>query len=198
LVELLGPDRLRSVLLQEPPTELIPGPRAAVASIFRSGDEGTELLFIQRAAKNGDPWSGQMAFPGGRVDPRDAHSFATAERETHEEVGLDLRPAERLGSLGELDGGRANNRLVAVNAHAYWWYDLAPRLTPNHEVAQALWVPLAHLADRGRYIEYIYPATGMPFPGIQLDQQHQVVWGLTLRFLSDLFRRIEVPFIIQD
>jgi 8-oxo-dGTP pyrophosphatase MutT (NUDIX family) len=198
LAETAGPDRLRKALSQEAPDYQIAGPRASVASIFRSGHAGTELLFIQRAAKDGDPWSGHMAFPGGRVDPTDVDSFATAERETMEEVGLDLTPADRLGSLRELDGGRANNRLVAVNAHGYWLHGDPPFLDPNHEVAEALWVPLAQLADTDRHIDYLYPISGTTFPGIQLDKTQQVVWGLTLRFLSDLFTRLKTPFIIPD
>ena len=187
---------LRLVLSQDAPTHEIDGPRAAVASVFRSGEAGTELLFIQRATKDGDPWSGQMAFPGGRVESSDRDSFHTAERETWEEVGLDLDPAERLGSLDELDGGRATNRLVAVNAHAYWLPGASPQLRPNYEVADVLWVPLVTLADQARYIDYFYPPSGAEFPGIQLDTHSQVIWGLTLRFLSDLYRRIDIPFII--
>ena len=43
------------------------GPSAAVAAVMREGDLGVEMLFIERARKVGDPWSGQMAFPGGRT-----------------------------------------------------------------------------------------------------------------------------------
>lgn len=189
-------DTLAGVLDQRTPEYLIDGPRASVAATVRSGHDGPELLFIQRAAKNGDPWSGQMAFPGGRAEEHDADSFATAERETLEEVGLDLTPARRLGSLGELDGGRATNRLVAVQAHCYWLDGPPPTLTANYEVADALWVPLAVLADHDRYIDYRYPVSDSLFPGIQLDKETQVIWGLTLRFLSDLFGRLDIPFII--
>lgn len=174
-----------------------PAPRAAVAAVFRRVDEeaGTELLFIQRATKPSDPWSGQMAFPGGREEPADPSPRHTAARETVEEVGLDLTPARFLGSLSELDGGRANNRRIIVSAHAWWWEGPRPDLSPNHEVAEALWVPLRDLADRDRYIDYLYPQSGMLFPGIQLDRPDQVIWGLTLRLLSDLFDRIDHPFV---
>lgn len=174
-------------------------PRAAVAAVFRSVDEGrgSELLFIQRAAKETDPWSGQMAFPGGRWEPDDPSPEATAMRETEEEVGLDLTGARHLGALSELDGGRATNRPVVVSAHAWWLDGPRPPLQPNYEVAEALWVPLEVLADRRRYIDYRYPRSGMLFPGIQLDRQDQVIWGLTLRFLGDLFRRLNHPFLIS-
>src|SRR5204863_2744545 len=75
---------------------------AAVAVILRDGDEGVEALFIQRAVRVGDVWSGQIAFPGGRREPTDADLLTTAVRETVEEVGADLSSAERLGVLDDL------------------------------------------------------------------------------------------------
>ncbi len=170
--------------------------RAAVAAVFRPAAPDTELLFIQRATFDGDPWSGQMAFPGGRVEPTDPDSTATAERETAEEIDLDLGPARLLGDLAEVDGGQATNRAVQVSGHCYWLEGPRPELTPNYEVASAVWVPLTYLLDRGRYIEYWYGEAQTSFPGIQLDHPDQVIWGLTLRFLADLFRRLRRPFII--
>ena len=190
----LAPEHLLAALDQRPPRP-VDGPRAAVASVFRSGDSGTELLFIQRATKPDDPWSGQMAFPGGRHDPGDVDTFATAERETSEEVGLDLSDATRLGSLDDHDGGRIHNNLRAVSAHGYWLEGDRPSLTNNYEVADSLWVPLAVLADPERHIDYYWPKSESTWPGIQLDHPDQVVWGMTLRFLGNLFGRLELPFI---
>jgi 8-oxo-dGTP pyrophosphatase MutT (NUDIX family) len=190
-------------------------PRAAVAAIFRRNDgradnggraasndradnanAGSELLFIQRATKPTDPWSGQMAFPGGRSEERDSSPQDTAMRETMEEIGLHLAPSAYVGSLNELDGGRANGRHIIVSAHAYWLEGPRPDVNPNHEVADVVWVPLNDLGDTDRYIDYHYPLAGADFPGIQLDQDGQVIWGLTLRLLSDLFHRMSTPFII--
>ena len=202
-----GAHHLRSVLDQDfrPSIDFPEAPRAAVAAIFRQVDgEATEtgeapkleVLFIQRATKASDPWSGQMAFPGGRTEERDASPRATAMRETSEEIGLELDPAAYVGSLHELDGGRANGRQIIVSAHGYWLDEPQPKVTPNHEVADVVWVPLTQLGDANRYIDYHYPLVGRDFPGIQLDAEGQVVWGLTLRLLSDLFNRLGRPFII--
>jgi 8-oxo-dGTP pyrophosphatase MutT (NUDIX family) len=186
-------DRLRlafalpSALLGPPPEG-----RAAVAAVFRKGDAGAELLFIERARRASDPWSGHMALPGGRVDPGDADTQATAERETHEEVGLDLRPAERLGQLDDLHGGI---RRITVSAHGYWLDGGRPALQPNHEVAETLWIPLGELTDPRRVVAYRPPRNpAQVFPGVELDGG-QVVWGLTLRMLQDLFRRLGHPFL---
>ena len=59
------------------------------------GAEQTEVLFIQRAERPGDPWSGQMAFPGGHREDSDI-SLQAAMRETHEEIGLGLDNADYL------------------------------------------------------------------------------------------------------
>ena len=64
--------------------------RAAVAMILRERDARSEVLFIERAKKDSDPWSGHMELPGGRVDPGDTGTRHTAGRETHEEVGVSL------------------------------------------------------------------------------------------------------------
>jgi len=168
--------------------------RAAVAAIFRRGHRGTELLLIQRAQRDGDPWSGQMAFPGGRTDPEDTTPVDTAVRETHEEIGLRLDDDQAVGTLAELDGGRATNRLVLVSAHGFWLDGQRPTLTTNYEVADVVWAPLTDLIDRNRHIDYFYPPASTTFPGIQLDREDQVLWGLTLRFVSRLFDRIRHPF----
>ena len=62
--------------------------RAAVALVLRGPAEAPGILFIKRASRDGDPWSGQMAFPGGRYDPADESEKETAIRETEEEVFL--------------------------------------------------------------------------------------------------------------
>ena len=72
---------------------------AAVAVLIRP--DGA-VLFIQRAEYEGDPWSGHMALPGGRIDPGDDGAEAAARREVHEEVGVDLATATLLGELDQV------------------------------------------------------------------------------------------------
>ena len=63
---------------------------AAVALVLLDGPQGIEILLIKRAERADDPWSGQIALPGGRYDVGDRDLEATAVRETREETGVDL------------------------------------------------------------------------------------------------------------
>ena len=73
--------------------------QAAVAMILAEGDTELDVCFIRRAEREGDPWSGQVAFPGGRADPVDPTASAVAERETLEEIGLPLLSGDLIGAL---------------------------------------------------------------------------------------------------
>ena len=86
------------------PADSAPWPEArlaAVAAVLRVVDE-PELLFIKRAEVAHDPWSGHVAFPGGRMEPDDESLEATAIRETFEELSLDLKAGQMLGRLDDL------------------------------------------------------------------------------------------------
>ena len=78
--------------------------RAAVALVLRESGGDLEALFIRRADHEGDPWSGHLAFPGGRIDPTDTGPRMAAERETLEELELDLSSSRLLGQLSDVPG----------------------------------------------------------------------------------------------
>jgi 8-oxo-dGTP pyrophosphatase MutT (NUDIX family) len=168
-------------------------PRAAVALVLRDAPASPDVLLIERAKHPEDPWSGHMAFPGGRVDPGDPHARAAAERETLEEVGLSLAGAEPLGRLDDLEGRHAGRPLsLVISAWIYHVPEPGP-LAPNHEVETALWVPLTRLVDPEQRVEYPTPIGG--YPGILVgDPGRHVVWGLTYRFLEIFFDRLGSPF----
>ena len=96
--------------------------QAAVAVILRQFVGRTEILFIKRADKKGDPWSGQMAFPGGHLDKADADLKAAAMRETEE--GNRPEPSRRRIS------GRIGPTLRRPAQPAPQFIDRAPRLRP--------------------------------------------------------------------
>jgi 8-oxo-dGTP pyrophosphatase MutT (NUDIX family) len=163
--------------------------KAAVAVVLREiEDRPPEVLFIKRAEHPGDPWSGHMAFPGGRVDLSDATIRSAAERETLEEVGLSLEAAEWLGRLDDLEGLAYGGRRAGIVISAFVYHLQSPGpLRVNYEVEEALWVPLSALSDPARRVEYIHPlASSQTWPGILVgDPDRHVVWGLTYRFVEN-------------
>jgi 8-oxo-dGTP pyrophosphatase MutT (NUDIX family) len=190
-------DEIRRSLAARAPTTVSARGRlqAAVAMVLRGATASPDVLFIERARREGDPWSGHMAFPGGRVDPGDPSPRSAAERETLEEVGLDLSRAEPLGRLDDLQGHRAAGVPKMVISAFVYHLSEPPPLSPNHEVREAFWFPVASLHDADRQVPYRMPLAGeTPFPGIRVgDPERHVVWGLTYRFLEVFFEVVGRP-----
>ena len=166
--------------------------QAAVAVILRQFVGRTEILFIKRADKKGDPWSGQMAFPGGHLDKADADLKAAAMRETEEEIGLNLADAEYLGALDQHCAAPRSlrpNLLIAPHAFALQG---DPAFRPNYEVAEVVWAPLNLLAGNGLHHVETFSFNGRPSPfnGYRLAGGH-FIWGLTYRMLKDFFRTLD-------
>ncbi len=171
--------------------------RAAVSVVLRDARPGPELLLIERARCEGDPWSGHMAFPGGRVEDTDADPRSAAERETLEEVGVTLDDAEFLGDLDDLEDRVARSGGDGLVISAFVYHHTRPgRPTPNHEVQQVLWVPVRWLHESERRVEYRMPRyERFRFPGILVGEpDRHVVWGLTYRFIEHLFEIVERTF----
>ena len=166
---------------------------AAVAMIIAEGVDDLEVCFIRRAERDGDPWSGQVAFPGGRADATDETAQSVAERETFEEIGLELHRQQLIGALPERTIER--QRLKLLSPFVYHTQAGAQKLSmvrEPHEVDSVFWVPLQHLFDERAATELDYPIGGVTsrFPGIRFDEY--VIWGLTLRILesfADIMQR---------
>ncbi len=170
---------------REAPPEEPPVRRAAVALLLRETTAGdAELLFIRRAERAGDPWSGQVAFPGGREDALDRSLEATAVRETLEEIGVDLRRAGRV--LGTLDDLRPVTPVLPPIVVRPFVVAVEPLLavTTGEEVAAAFWVPLAALLAPGASIETAVRARGVELRVPAFHHQGEVIWGMTERILQ--------------
>ncbi len=181
--------RLRRAVAETPAEAPLAGTRqAAIAVILLELEMSLDVLLIERAIREGDPWSGHMALPGGHVDPADADLAATAERETLEEVGLDLRAVgERLGRL--TDNAPVRAVPIAVRPFVYL-LETRPTLTLSSEVTEALWVPVAPLlaGQQRTTFSFSHGAQSLKFPA--WDIAGRVVWGLTYRVLDELFARL--------
>ncbi|MEM7542500.1 MAG: CoA pyrophosphatase [Pseudomonadota bacterium] len=181
------------------PAQFVPDPsHAAVAMILAQPlNDDLQVCFIRRAERDGDPWSGQVAFPGGRASAGDENASAVAERETLEEIGFDLTNAERLGALPIRDinrrGSRNNMTLSPFIYHAAADAPLYTRPRETHEVARVFWVPLGHLFDPINItsLDYELDGSAMTFPGIDFDGE--VIWGLTLTVLGTFGELMDRP-----
>jgi 8-oxo-dGTP pyrophosphatase MutT (NUDIX family) len=189
-------DDVRRALASRPSQPVTPAvaSRAAVALILREGATGIELLFIRRAEHPKDPWSGQMAFPGGRAEPGDADLLATAVRETAEEIGLDLGHAAEL--LGTQDEVRAMARMrpMDLTIQPFVFRVTTPtELRMSAEVTSVHWLPLAALlgAEFRSTMDYVHDGTALRFPCVRVDEV--VIWGLTYRMLLALGERLHGP-----
>lgn len=193
---MLSLDEIRRALASHEPTTAASDEhgRAAVAMILRQRAGSPELLLIERAEREGDPWSGHMALPGGRVDASDPDSRAAAERETLEEVGVDLKAAESLGRLDDLVGRRAaGERGLVISAFVYHLSEPPPLVT-NYEVREAFWFPLASLHESERHVDHPWARERTTAPGILVGEPgRHVVWGLTYRFLEVFFEILGAP-----
>ncbi|PKN57493.1 MAG: CoA pyrophosphatase [Deltaproteobacteria bacterium HGW-Deltaproteobacteria-14] len=167
--------------------------QAAVAIVARDDANepgGTELLFIERVKRAGDPWSGNMAFPGGRAHPEDRDVTATAVRETREEVGLDLETAaERVGRLSTvLAMAHDGRRPMAVHPIVFR-LDLAQELAlAPREVAHALWIPLAAFRGHAHRARHRHRILGVPWGFPAWRWEGKLIWGLTHRMVTELLK----------
>jgi len=165
--------------------------RAEVALVLDVSldNNNPNILFIQRAECEKDPWSGQMAFPGGRRETIDLVDGAAARRETAEEIGLELGTAQLIGRLNDMrgrHGGRSADLMISCFVFVT---DQNERLALNHEVADVMHLPISQLLDPSLRTSVRYDAAGaIDFPGIFLSaKDERIIWGLTYHFLTDFF-----------
>ena len=132
----------------------------------------------------GDPWSGQIAFPGGHRSRRDRTLLETAIREVSEEVGIELH---RHVALGVLPLVHSQTRRVLVAPFVFQLNsDVTVRL--NDEVAEAFWVSLEALSKIGSTRSEVQVESGT----LDVDSyvhDDRVIWGLTFRIMRSLLNR---------
>lgn len=186
--------RIARSLASQPGTAAADDPSArpaAVALVLRAVEaRGLELLFIRRAEYAEDPWSGQVAFPGGRREPGDESLERTAIRETWEETGIDLAASGAI--IGALDDVRPNTivlpRVVvrpfvaAVSSDA--------EIRESGEVAEAFWVPLDALREEAGWGDTEVTAGGIARTVHAFQHGEHTVWGMTERIVRQLLARV--------
>lgn len=157
---------------------------AAVLMPIVLRDEGLTLLLTQRTAHLNDH-AGQVSLPGGRVESSDASPIETALRETEEEVGLNRRHVEVLGTLPEYVTG-TGFRVTPVVSMVHPPFELS---ADPFEVAEIFEVPLVFLMDgmnhERRSIELPNGVGRRTFYSMPYDRFF--IWGATAAMLRNLF-----------
>ncbi|ARU05661.1 CoA pyrophosphatase [Comamonas serinivorans] len=145
------------------------------------------VLLTQRSTKL-SKHSGQVAFPGGRVDPGDASIEDAALREALEEVGLDPARVEVIGALPSYTTGTA---FVVTPVVGLVKPPLDLRINPQ-EVDVAFEVPLAFLMNPANHRHHEYVADGVRRSWLSMpymdDGHERFVWGATAGMLRNLYR----------
>lgn len=152
---------------------------AAVAVLLRER-EGLEVLVMERAKRQTDPWSGHWSFPGGRRQKGES-LLSAACRETEEEIGVAPDPAEAIGCMAAR--APANRPELLVLPFVFrWMMDQEPRLGP--EVASTAWVPLWDLRSTRATATIRIRDRDVRMPAFV--EGSRAVWGFTYRLLEDL------------
>jgi 8-oxo-dGTP pyrophosphatase MutT (NUDIX family) len=157
--------------------------RAAVAALLHDEAPGPRVLLMKRIERMGDPWSGHISLPGGGHDARDPDLLATAIRETHEELGIDLAGARLLGTLPSLSPMSSGPAGIEVTPFVFVTpAAVEPQCGPEAE--SAFWLPIELAASGALDDTYTYPGTTRTFPSWRFESH--TIWGLTWRILGDL------------
>ena len=163
---------------------------AVVLLLSRASDGSVEILFIKRADREGDPWSGHIAFPGGRPEARDGSLLAVALREAWEEVGIDVRSGGRvLGRLPTVEPLSA--RLPPIDVTPF--VALAPegavvRPDPG-EVRESFWIALSSLQGAGLSEVVRHVIRGERREWRAYPSPAGPIWGITERILTGFLAR---------
>ena len=158
--------------------------RAAVLIPIIDAPEPRVLLTVRHAALRAH--GGQVAFPGGRIDPTDEGPVAAALREAWEEVGLAIDRVDIVG-CGRPYGTGSGYLITPVVGVIPEGLDLRPH---EAEVDTLFEVPLDLLLSEAHHIRKTNRASGVEYPYYEIDWPDQRIWGVTAGLIVDLAPRL--------
>ena len=152
---------------------------AAVVVLLRASNQGFQVLFVKRSEKDGDPWSGQTAFPGGKCDPEDCNLKETVVREALEETSINLLEGCRF--LGAMEPVRSTQKPEMQILPFVVLLEKEQAIKLNEELTEYFWTPLKELAKHEGTAKFSFGE----YP-VYIIEKH-IIWGLTYKILHNLF-----------
>ena len=126
------------------------------------------------------------------MDPDDRHGLDVAIRETEEEIGLTLGSADPcIGRLSEIMTHPSVGRRPMIISPYVFRLDRDPEFTPNHEVDEVVWVPLAYLMDRANREPMTWLRGKVEIPLTCYMYRGYRIWGLSLMMLDELLKLLK-------
>ncbi len=149
---------------------------AAVALLLKTVNQDFKVLFVKRVEKPIDPWSGQMALPGGKRDSKDKDLKQTVVRETSEEANINL--LHRCRFLGVMETLRSTQRPDMKILPFVILLEHEPSIKLNEELEGFVWISLDELVRHKGTVKFSFGESPAYIVG------NSVIWGLTYRILE--------------
>lgn len=157
---------------------------AAVAVLFKIKNKKIQVLFVNRAEKTSDPWSGQTGLPGGKRNPEDQSIMNTVIRETLEETNIDLFKGCQF--LGVIEPLRSTQKPEMRILPFFFIQKIEQNIKLNEELDGFFWVPLEELQKNKGTIKYNL----IEYPCFII--QNRIIWGLTYRIINKLLSILSI------
>jgi 8-oxo-dGTP pyrophosphatase MutT (NUDIX family) len=151
---------------------------AAVVVLLKETPQDLQVLFVKRAESPKDAWSGQIALPGGKRDPKDFEIKTTVVRETLEETGINLLDGYRF--LGTMEPLRSVRKPGFKIVPFVVLQETEQTIKLNEELTEYFWTPLTYLAGQEKTV--IMDQKEVPAYTVN----NQFIWGLTYNIINNL------------